>query len=150
MVVTVTIKRWVWGASMVTGLVLLAAGSIPLWGRSRGTQSDLAVREESGSLLVSWNQALYPRTTILEIIDGKEQTLVAVTPNLSSVTYQPRSDDVQIRLGADAVRFVQAGLGRRDAKELETEAERLTAIGAIQTRRIAELEKMIAAIQPRR
>jgi len=59
---------------------------------------DLAVREETGQLLVSWNVPLDTQPGRLEIVDGGERTLVHLSPAQTSLTFAHRTGDVEIRL----------------------------------------------------
>jgi hypothetical protein len=59
---------------------------------------DLAVREETGQLLVSWNVPLDTQPGRLEIVDGGERTLVHLSPAQTSLTFAHRTGDVELRL----------------------------------------------------
>ncbi len=143
-------ERWAWGVAIACALTFVVADSLPVWANSRrSSQTGLEVREDSGYLRITWSPASIGKGATLEILDGKDRTTVAVPPDLTSATFKPRTSDVEIRLYVDA-RFVHPVLERPepDLRALEAEAENLTGEAAIQKRRIAELERVVAKIGP--
>jgi len=61
----------------------------------------LALREESGQLVIGWNASALMDGSRLEIRDGSERTLVMLPAHMSSATYGPQGDDVEVRLTTD-------------------------------------------------
>ena len=61
----------------------------------------LALREESGQLVIGWNASALVDGSRLEIRDGSERTLVMLPAHMSSATYGPQGGDVEVRLTTD-------------------------------------------------
>ncbi|HEY2844721.1 MAG TPA: hypothetical protein VGJ09_13765 [Bryobacteraceae bacterium] len=62
----------------------------------------LALREESGQLVIGWNPSALTDGSRLEIRDGSARTIVMLTPHTSSATYGPQGSDVEVRLSTDS------------------------------------------------
>jgi len=62
----------------------------------------LALREESGQLVIGWNASALMDGSRLEIRDGSERTLLMLPAHMTSATYGPQGSDVEIRLTTDA------------------------------------------------
>jgi hypothetical protein len=75
------------GILVFAGLVVIALPQPPL---------GLAVRAAEAQLRITWHRSA--RTGNLQIVDGSDVALIPVAANLASVTYQPESADVQVRL----------------------------------------------------
>jgi len=61
----------------------------------------LALREESGQLVIGWNAGALMDGSRLEIRDGSERTLLMLPSHMSSATYGPQGSDVEVRLTTD-------------------------------------------------
>jgi len=81
----------------------------------------LALREESGQLVIGWNASALMDGSRLEIRDGSERTLLMLPAHMTSATYGPQGSDVEIRLTTDtraggahweAARFISRALPR--------------------------------------
>jgi hypothetical protein len=106
----------------------------------------LALREESGQLVIGWNAAALMDGSRLEIRDGSERTIVMLPAHTASATYGPQGNDVEVRLTTDtrtggahweAARFITRELGRSSTA---------LAAGAVQGR-IAELKGEAQALR---
>ncbi len=117
-----------------------------------GPQPRLAVKEYDGQLRITWNPATIAGRVNLEIQDGAAHIVIPVSSLFWSATYQPRTGDVQIRLGPESARFVGAPLTPSldptpgEIARLESEARKLRAIAAARRRRIAELQKILSTM----
>ncbi len=107
----------------------------------------LKVREEGGQLLVSWNA---PARTTLTILDGGEQTSLAVAPDQSTLTYARRSGEVVVRVGAAQVRFIgrvppPTGIARMRAslETLESRIACLRVAWVAKRNRLVALEELL-------
>jgi hypothetical protein len=99
----------------------------------------LALKEQSGQLLVRWNPQALPKGGILAIADGKAHIETAVSPGQSSATYQMRTSDVEVKLAGEQRRFVLSSQGPEILK-LQQQAEELRKSIWSGSVRIAELE----------
>ena len=138
-----------WGLVIACALILSVCCIIQLRTVSRRfLQRALSVHEDAGYLRITWSGGSLAEPATLEIIDGGRDASVPIFPGLSSVTYQPLTSDVQVRLGTDATRFVgwRPRTAASDIEELDAEVESLTAAAAVRRRRILELEKAIAKV----
>jgi hypothetical protein len=61
----------------------------------------LALREESGQLLIGWSAGALMDGSRLEIRDGSERILLMLPVDMSSATYGPQGRDVEVRLTTD-------------------------------------------------
>jgi hypothetical protein len=61
---------------------------------------DLTIRGGSEALRIAWNRFATADGAQLEIVDGARHTIVPVSDDLSSVTYEPESTDVEVQLTA--------------------------------------------------
>jgi hypothetical protein len=107
----------------------------------------LALREESGQLVIGWNAAALMDGSRLEIRDGSERTIVMLPAHTASATYGPQGNDVEVRLTTDtrtggahweAARFITRAVGRSSTAP---------AAGAVQGR-IANLKREAQALRP--
>jgi hypothetical protein len=105
----------------------------------------LALREESGQLVIGWNAGALMDGSRLEIRDGSERTLVMLPAHMSSATYGPQGDDVEVRLTTDtrvggahweAARFISRA-SPRSATNYSVVQDRISALKreALQLRR---------------
>ncbi len=147
---TVQAKRWTLPVAMFAGAILaIPSLALPAW-RPRPAMH-LAVRENAGQLRITWNRAAIAGPVDLEIRDGTTRTVTSVSSNLSSANYQPRTDDVEIRLGAESAHFIGAPDPKLESAgsgiaELRSKARKLRFVAAAQRRRIAELEKILSTM----
>src|SRR5205085_4593497 len=96
----------------------------------------LALREESGQLVIGWNASALMDGSRLEIRDGSERTLLMLPAHMSSATYGPQGSDVEIRLTTDtraggahweAARFISR-VSPRPATNYRAIQNRITAL----------------------
>lgn len=83
----------------------------------------LAVRENSGQLLISWNRAGAP--VRLEISDGARRDWIPVDANLGSATYARLTRDVEVRLISEKRSESAHFLGAEPESALSGEIHRL-------------------------
>jgi hypothetical protein len=92
------------------GLIALeacAVGAMTLAWPASHTPPVIAVRTERGQLCLAWQTG---RPGALEIRDGFLHTIIPVTAALTSTTYMPRTDDVEVRASwGGSVRFLGYG-----------------------------------------
>ncbi len=92
-------RKWVpakWvpaGAVALAGLPLMALAMFPQ--RAVRTHGSLEVRELEHQLRISWAP---PQNAVLRIDDGGGTIAIPVSPGQSSVTYAPRSREVEVTL----------------------------------------------------
>jgi len=143
-------KRWAPPVAVFAGAILaIPLLALPAW--HPHPPVDLVVRENAGQLRITWNRAAIAGPVDLEIRDGTTRIVTNVSSMLSGATYQPRTDDVEIRLGTESARFIgapdpklePAGSG---VAELRLKARKLRTAAAGQRRRIAELEKILSTM----
>lgn len=91
----------------------------------------LAIREESGQMVIGWNANALADGSRLEIQDGSERTILMLPAHASSATYRRHSDDVEVRLLTDT----RMGGARWEAARFVATAPRpATASSALQDR----------------
>jgi hypothetical protein len=85
-----------WAMVVVACLALLA---IPLMASPYLFRAGvgLVLHEDRGQIILRWNPAVAQDGSI-EIIDGAEHATIALSPQLASVTYMPRTNDVEVVL----------------------------------------------------
>jgi hypothetical protein len=161
-----------WGAVVLT-IVILALRYFALMPRVEPLALTLA--ERGGQLQIEWNHAARPVASAvrgsLAITDGKAARTFPLTPQElehASYTYQPASDDVEVRLSVEnangdkveeTTTFLGAAPVKSDpdekAKAAEADAakqaeiDRLQRENAAQAARIQELERNLKILQSR-
>lgn len=113
----------------------------------------LKIQEEGGALRVTWNPGAISGAATLEIADGSEKKSLDAAA-LDSLTYTPRSGDVEFRLAGQTAHFIGPDPGvppippvdrlRQQVAELDAEAQDLKTTAAIRNRRAAELQKILS------
>jgi hypothetical protein len=161
-----------WGAVVLT-IVILALRYFALMPRVEPLA--LTLVERGGQLQIAWNHAARPVVSAvrgsLAITDGKASRTFPLTPQdleRASYTYQPASDDVEVRMSVenangDKVEETTTFLGAAPVKsdpgeaskaaEADTakqaEIDRLQRVNADQAARIQELERNLKILQSR-
>lgn len=112
----------------------------------------LSLHENAGELQIRWCPSAAAQGAKLEILDGRQQTVLFVTAPLADVTYAVRSADVQVRLtpaGSDRRRTEIVRFVVREPSAVELKAQLSTVLAEAhalqlalrrQNRWISELE----------
>ena len=161
-----------WGAVLLT-IVILGLRYFVLLPRVEPLALSLA--EHGGQLQIEWNHAARPVASAvrgsLSITDGKASRTFPLAPQdleRASYTYQPTSDDVEVRLSVEnanggkveeTTTFLGAAPVKSDPDEeakaaaevaaKQAEVDRLQRENAAQAARIQELERNLKILQSR-
>jgi hypothetical protein len=112
----------------------------------------LSLHENAGELRIRWRPGAAAQGAKLEILDGRQQTVLLVTAPLADVTYAVRGADVQVRLtpaGSDRRRTEIVRFVVREPSAVELKAQLSTVLAEAhalqlalrrQNRWISELE----------
>jgi hypothetical protein len=92
------VRTWQWALGVAAALALPVGAATLLQPRIEKPHLDVAVRESSGQLVMSWDPQALDAGGRLEIDDGQERTVIALAAYVGGVTYEARSGDIDVRL----------------------------------------------------
>ena len=111
----------------------------------------LAVRAGDAQLRITWDRHAAKKAN-LEILDGPEHAVMPVAAGLSSVTYQPRGADVEVRIASGETNLeIARCLGRmplsvevvrQEIQSTRAEARQLRAAVRDRIRRVEQMQRI--------
>ncbi len=149
-------RKWITAVAIaIAGIALSAWTPVRTRLHPRPAPLQLAVRDDHGQLLISWNRTNFAGIGRIEINDGPQRDWIPVTSEMTSATYVPQSPEIEVKLIAgsqsetarvfesDPSAVARAELAR-EIGQLESEADALRAELQNGRDRIGQIEKRIS------
>lgn len=92
------LPTWAWIILECLALLILVNQARPYWSPLFSTPvAALSVHRDGDQLRIGWNPAATAQGAKLEILDGAERTSIPISATMSSLTYAPRTGDIEVR-----------------------------------------------------
>jgi hypothetical protein len=92
------VQAWQWALGAAAILAVPVGAATFLQPRMVKPVLDVSVRETNGQLVMHWDPQALASGGRLEIDDGQSRTVIALAAYVSGVTYEARTNDVDLRL----------------------------------------------------